>query len=171
MRALVDEGRRWMQDKATVGYHAVTGDTPVMAAWACHPSDERAYWEEESRFRGPLIHESVGITLDLIGPTILTCGTPEQRERYLRPLRRTDEMWCQLFSEPDAGSDLAGCRHGRARRRRLGARRAEGVVLGAHADIGYILVPHRADVPKHTGSPRSSSPWTHRASTCARCGR
>ncbi|MFT4288254.1 acyl-CoA dehydrogenase family protein [Nocardioides sp.] len=48
-----------------------------------------------------------GIGLGMAAPTILAFGTPEQQRRYLRPLYTSEEVWCQLFSEPGAGSDLA----------------------------------------------------------------
>jgi len=49
----------------------------------------------------------IGIGLGMAAPTILAFGTPEQQQRYLRPLWTGEEVWCQLFSEPGAGSDLA----------------------------------------------------------------
>jgi alkylation response protein AidB-like acyl-CoA dehydrogenase len=52
--------------------------------------------------------ERNGIGLGMAAPTILAHGSPEQKQRWLRPLWTGEEIWCQLFSEPGAGSDLAG---------------------------------------------------------------
>ena len=51
--------------------------------------------------------ERIGIGLGMAAPTLLAFGTPEQKQRWLRPLWTGEEVWCQLFSEPGAGSDLA----------------------------------------------------------------
>jgi len=89
----------------------------------------------------------------MAGPTIIAHGTPEQKSRYLEPLARGDEIWCQLFSEPGAGSDLAALS---ARAVRDGD---EWIVSGqktwcsgAHyADFGILLTRSDASVPKHAG--------------------
>lgn len=65
------------------------------------------YQEEYARARlpGPL-----GTGVDIAGPTIIKYGTPEQKERFLRPMLRGDEVWAQGYSEPEAGSDLPALR-------------------------------------------------------------
>ena len=61
--------------------------------------------EELDRARAPSPLNPIGLAN--IAPSIMTFGTEEQTERFLRPMLRGDEIWCQGFSEPDAGSDLA----------------------------------------------------------------
>jgi alkylation response protein AidB-like acyl-CoA dehydrogenase len=72
------------------------------------PRFQAIYLEEEARAEAPP-HIGV-IGLGMAGPTIISRGTEEQKSRYLEPLLAADEIWCQGFSEPDAGSDLAGVR-------------------------------------------------------------
>lgn len=87
------------------------------------------------------------------GPTILLAGTDEQKERYLPPLLKAEEIWCQLFSEPDAGSDLAALS---TRAVRDGD---EYVINGSkiwssgghHSDYGILLARTDPEVSKHRG--------------------
>ncbi|WP_030545203.1 acyl-CoA dehydrogenase family protein [Streptomyces exfoliatus] len=90
------------------------------SGWTC------VGWPEEYGGRGATLEEQVAfheeyaladaparvghIGEQLLGPTLIAFGTPEQRERFLPPIAAAQELWCQGYSEPDAGSDLANVR-------------------------------------------------------------
>jgi alkylation response protein AidB-like acyl-CoA dehydrogenase len=97
----------------------------------------------------------IGIGLGMAAPTILAFGTEEQKKRWLRPLWTGEEVWCQLFSEPGAGSDLAGL----ATRAVTDEAGKQWLVNGqkvwtsmAHqARWGLLVARTDPDVPKHAG--------------------
>jgi alkylation response protein AidB-like acyl-CoA dehydrogenase len=66
------------------------------------------FQEEMARVRAPEIIGRIGV--NLVGPTLIAHGTVEQKQRHLRNILSAEEIWCQLFSEPNAGSDLTALR-------------------------------------------------------------
>ena len=97
----------WVQRKATRGYHAV--DWPLeYGGLGLSRAHARALGRVEREFESPGRHELVSVTVGLIAPTIQALGSAELQQRFIAPLRSADILCCQLFSEPGAGSDLAG---------------------------------------------------------------
>ncbi len=91
--------------------------------------------------------------IGMVGPTIIRHGSAAQRDRYLRPLLRGEEIWCQLFSEPGAGSDLAGLTTRADRGRRGWVVNGQKVwTSGAHyRDFGLLLARTSTELARHRG--------------------
>ena len=106
-RALIDAARAWQARRVDAGFGAITWG-PDWGGPGLTAGHERVYVNLERGYQAPDRHENVLVTVELVAPTLHALGTDEQRERFVRPFLRADELCCQLFSEPGAGSDLAG---------------------------------------------------------------
>lgn len=109
-QVFVDSAARdWLEATASQGWTAPTWPTKCGGAGLNHRQAE-IITEEMRRLgaRPPIVPMSQGLTM--LGPTLLEFGTTGQQERFMPPIARGDIRWCQGFSEPAAGSDLAGLR-------------------------------------------------------------
>ena len=149
-RAQLDKAKQWQRTLYEGGWAGITwpkeyggrGGTSMQAI---------IFNQEQSKLDVPPSPFAVG--LGMAGPTIIHYGTPEQKERHLGPMLRGDEVWCQLFSEPGAGSDLAGLSTRAVRDGDEYVVNGQKVwTSGAHqSDFGILLARTDFDAPKHRG--------------------
>ncbi|MGB0618872.1 MAG: acyl-CoA dehydrogenase family protein [Myxococcota bacterium] len=103
----VADAQAWQKKKADAGWACITWPKEYGGRGAT-PMENVIWNEEQARYKTPGDIFSIGI--GMCGPTVMAHGTPEQQARWIPKLLSGEEVWCQLFSEPSAGSDLAGLR-------------------------------------------------------------
>jgi alkylation response protein AidB-like acyl-CoA dehydrogenase len=149
--AEVERAKDWRRKSFDAGFAWITGPS-AYGGRELPASYERAYSALESQYETPS-QAPFGIGLGMVAPTILAHATDEAKERYLKSMYRGDLVGCQLFSEPVAGSDLAGLQ---TKAERDGD---EWVINGQkvwtsgaqYSDLGEIICRTDPDLPKHKG--------------------
>lgn len=149
--AEVAAAKRWLAERFDAGFGWITGP-PELGGRGLSPAHERAYRELEADYDVPSL-TTLSVGLGMVAPTVLAHATEAVKQRYLAGLHRGEVVGCQLFSEPEAGSDLAGVQ---TRATRDGDEwRITGQKVwtsGAHySDVGEVITRTSPDKPKHKG--------------------
>src|SRR6201996_6296269 len=142
--------KAWQAKKADAGFAGITWPQRFGGREA-PPILQVIYQQEEDNYAVPRGLFEIGLGMCI--PTMMAYAQPEQLDRYVKPALRGEEVWCQLFSEPAGGSDLA------ALRTRAGRDGDDWIIngqkiwtSGAHlSDFGIIVVRTDPNVPKHEG--------------------
>jgi alkylation response protein AidB-like acyl-CoA dehydrogenase len=148
--ASMDDARAWQSKKADAGYACITWPQEWGggggASW-----QSVIFGQEEARFETPGNPFQIG--LGMCVPTVMAVGNQADKERFVRPAVRGEEIWCQLFSEPSGGSDVAAARTRAVRDGDEWVINGQKVwTSGAHySDFGLLLTRTDPDVPKHKG--------------------
>jgi alkylation response protein AidB-like acyl-CoA dehydrogenase len=147
----VDARRAWQRKLAEAGLAGVTWPREY-GGQGLGPIEQVITNQEISRAEVPGILDVIGI--GMLGPCLIAHGSEDQKARHLGPMLHGDEVWCQLFSEPAAGSDLAGIQ-ARARQNEDGSWTLNGQKVwttnAQFAAFGLLLARTDPDVPKHKG--------------------
>ena len=149
-RAHVDRLRDWQRRLHGAGYVGIDWPTAYGGRGASI-MEQVILYEEMSRAEAPQPVNRGG--LSMLGPTLMKHGTPAQRERHLAKILTAEEIWCQGFSEPNAGSDLANLQTRAALDGDFYVINGQKVWTSmAHvADWGFFLVRTDPQAPKHKG--------------------
>jgi len=149
-----DEGlkgaKAYQAKKAEAGYVGLTWKKEV-GGRELPPIFSVIFGQEESRFQAPVGPFSIGLGMCI--PTVIAFGSPEKVKRYVGPALRGEEIWCQLFSEPSAGSDVAGLKTRAVRDGDDWVINGQKVwTSGAHySDFGILLARTNPEKEKHKG--------------------
>ena len=146
----MEECRAWQRKKAEAGYACITWPKQWGGGGGAQWQSV-IFGQEEARFDTPGNPFQIG--LGMCVPTVMTSGNEADKERFVRPAVRGEEIWCQLFSEPAAGSDVAAARTRAVRDGADWVINGQKVwTSGAHfSDFGLLLARTDPDVPKHKG--------------------
>jgi alkylation response protein AidB-like acyl-CoA dehydrogenase len=149
--AEIRAAKTWKATEYDAGFGWISGPEEY-GGRALPAGHDRAYRELAARYAIPP-QTVFGIGLGMVAPTILAHAIPEVKARYLAPLHRGDLIGCQLFSEPVAGSDLAGIQTRAVRDGDEWVLTGQKVwTSGAHvSDVGEIITRTSTDKPKHKG--------------------
>ncbi len=149
-----DEGlthaKTFQRKKADAGFAAITW-SKEWGGRGLSPVHQVIYSQEEMRYLVPRGYFEIGLGMCI--PTLFTYGTDQDKRRYGPAALRGEEVWCQLFSEPGAGSDLAGLRTRAVRDGDDWVINGQKIwTSGAHwADMGILVTRSDPKAPKHKG--------------------
>jgi len=167
----LEAGRAWLAALADGGWAVPTWPRDFGGRDAT-PEEAAAIAREVAAFHQPDLYPYL-VALHVVGPTLVVAGTREQCARWLPLIASGEEIWCQLFSEPGAGSDLANVAT-RAARDGDSWRVTGQKVWSSRAHYARWASCSRAPTRRSRStraSPRSPSTWRPRASTCDRSAR
>ena len=147
------DAKAWQARKADAGYSCITWPKEWGGVGGAN-WQAQIFAQEESRHPTPGNPFQIG--LGMCVPTIMTSGNEVDKKRFVGPAMRGEEIWCQLFSEPSGGSDVAGSRT-RAVRAPDGS--GDWIINGQkvwtsgaqYSDFGILITRTDPDVPKHKG--------------------